>query len=99
MIRLLFWNVKKIGLQILRNVVYPYPKFRVICRYKRFVPQEFFGFWKIGIYADIAKSFDNSEYIYYQFEHENITEAELVIERRKRQFKNINYIVREYSKA
>ena len=75
MIRLLFWNAKKIMLQILRNVVFPNPKFRVVCRHKKFVPQEFFGFWKIGIYADIAKSFDNSEYIYYQFEHENITEC------------------------
>lgn len=58
-------------LQILRNIVFPNPKFRVVCRHKKFIPQEFFGIWKVGIYADIAKSFNNSEYIYYQFEHEN----------------------------
>ena len=99
MIRFLIWNATTVMLQILRNIVFPNPKFRVVCRQSKFVPQEFFGFWKIGIYADIAKSFDNSAYIYYQFEHENITEAELVIERRKRQLKNIHYNVRGYSEA
>jgi len=88
-----------IVLQILKNIVSPNPKFRVACRYNKFVPQEFIGIWKAGIYADIAKSFYSSEYIYFQFEHENITEAELVIERRKRQLNNINYNVRKYSEA
>ena len=86
-------------LQILRNIVFPNPKFRVVCRHKKFFPQEFWGIWKVGIYADIAKSFNSSEYGYYQFEHENITEAELVIGRRKRQIKNRKYIVREYQEA
>ena len=86
-------------LQILRNIVFSNPKFRVVCRHKKFVPQEFWGIWKVGIYADIAKSFNSSEYVYFQFEHENITEAELVIERRKRQIKNQKYIVREYQEA
>jgi hypothetical protein len=85
--------------QTLKNIVFPNPKFRIVCRHNKFVPQEFIGIWKLGIYADIAKSFKNSEYIYFQFEHENITEAELVIERRKRQLKNKRYIVREYSEA
>ena len=71
-------------LQILRNIVSTNPKFMVVCRHKKFVPQEFWGIWKVGIYADIAKSFNSSEYVYFQFEHENITEAELVIERRNR---------------
>ena len=86
-------------LQILRNIVFLNPKFRVVCRQKKFFPQEFWGVWKVGIYADIAKSFNSSEHVYYQFEHENITEAELVIERRKRQIKNKKYIVREYQEA
>jgi len=88
-----------IVLQILKKIVFPNPKFKIVCRDNKFVPQEFIGIWKVGIYADIAKSFNNSEYIYFQFEHENITEAELVIERRKRQLKNKRYIVREYSEA
>ena len=86
-------------LRILRNIVCPNPKFRVVCRHKKFVPQEFWGIWKVGIYADIAKSFNSSEYVYYQFEHENIAEAELVIERRKRQIKNKKYFVREYQEV
>jgi len=88
-----------IVLQILKKIVFLNPKFKIVCRDNKFVPQEFIGIWKVGIYADIAKSFNNSEYIYFQFEHENITEAELVIERRKRQLKNKRYIVREYSEA
>ena len=86
-------------LQILKTIVSLNPKFRVACRHNKFVPQEFIGIWKVGIYADIAKSFYSSEYISFQFEHENITEAELVIERRMRQLKNKGYVVREYSKA
>jgi hypothetical protein len=85
--------------QILKKIVFPNPKFRIICRSSRFVPQEFFGIWKVGIYADIAKTFNYSEYITYQFEHENIDEAELIIERRKKLFKNKKYVVREYSEA
>ena len=88
-----------IVLQILKKIVFLNPKLKIVCRDNKFVPQEFIGIWKVGIYADIAKSFNNSEYIYFQFEHENITEAELVIERRKRQLKNKRYIVREYSEA
>ena len=86
-------------LQILKNIVSTNPKFKIVCRYNKFVPQEFVGIWKVGIYADIANSFYSSEYIYFQFEHENIIEAELVIESRKRQLKNKRYIVREYSEA
>ena len=86
-------------LQILRNIVFSNPKFRVVSRHKKFVPQEFWGIWKVGIYADIAKSFKSSEYNSYQFEHENIAEAELVIERRIKQFKHKNYAVRSYYEA
>ena len=77
----------------------PTPKFRIICRNQKFVPQEFSGIWKVGIYADIAKSFSNSEYILYQFEHENIAEAELVIDRRIRQLKMNKLYVRKFSEA
>jgi hypothetical protein len=42
----------------------------------------------VGLYADISKEFNYSGYIPHQFEHENIAEAELVIERRKKQFKH-----------
>ena len=86
-------------LQILKNLVSPNPKFKIVYRHNKFVPQEFVGIWKVGIYTDIAKSFYSSEYIYFQFEHDNITEAELVIEGRMRQLKNKGYVVREYSKA
>ena len=86
-------------LQILKNIVFPNPKFKIACRHNKFVPQEFIGIWKVGIYADLAKSFYSSEYIHFQFEHENITEAELVIERRMRQLKYKSYIVRDYSEA
>jgi hypothetical protein len=82
-----------IVLQILKNIVSPNPKFRIACRHNKFVPQEFIGIWKVGIYVDIAKSFYSSEYIYFQFEHENITEAELVIERRMGQLKNNSAII------
>jgi hypothetical protein len=86
-------------IQILKKIVSPNPKFRIVCRHSKFVPQEFFGIWKVGIYADIGKTVNYSEYITYQFEHENIAEAELIIERRKRRFKNKKYVVREYSEA
>jgi len=85
--------------QILKKMVFPNPKFRIACRHNKFVPQEFIGIWKVGIYADIAKSFYSSEYIHFQFEHENINEAELVIERRMRQLQNKSYIVKDYSEA
>ena len=35
----------------------------------------------------------------YQFEHENIAEAELVLERRIRQLKKDNFYVRKFSEA
>ncbi|MBT8367736.1 MAG: hypothetical protein KJP23_23840 [Deltaproteobacteria bacterium] len=82
--------------QILRKMVLPNPKFRIVSRNNKFVPQEFFGIWKVGLYADIAKEFNYSEYIHYQFEHENFTEAELVIDRRKKQFKQKKYVVSNY---
>lgn len=85
--------------QIFKKIVYPSPKFRIVCRDSKFVPQEFIGIWKIGIYADIGKYFSCSEYLSYQFGHENIYEAELVVERRKNQVKNKIYIAREYSEA
>ena len=90
---------EKIMVQILKKIVFPNPKFRILCRHRKFVPQEFLGIWKFGLYADIAKEFNYSEYFPYQFEHENIAEAELIIERRKRQFKNKKFIVREYRQA
>ena len=80
-------------------MVFPNPKFRIVCRHNKFVPQEYIGIWKVGIYADIAKSFYRSEYIHFQFEHENIHEAELVIERRMEQLQNKSYIVKDYSEA
>jgi len=86
-------------IRIIKKMVFPNPKFRIVCRHSKFVPQEFFGIWKVGIYADIAKEFNYSEYYPYQFEHENIIEAELIIEKRKSQFKNKKYIVREYGEA
>jgi hypothetical protein len=90
---------EKYSSQIFKKMVYPSPKFRIVCRDSKFVPQEFIGIWKIGIYADIGKDFSCSEYLSYQFEHENIYEAESVIERRKNQIKNKRYIAREYSEA
>ena len=78
-------------------MVFSNPKFRIICRDNKFVPQEFVGFWKVGLYADISKEFNCADHnIPYQFEHENIFEAELVIERRKRQLMPYNFVVRNY---
>ena len=74
-------------------------KFRIVCRDHRFVPQEFLGIWKLGLYADIAKEFDLSEYIPFQFEHENISEAELVIEHRKKRLNHKEYFVKDYYKV
>ena len=71
-------------------------KFRIIFRGNKFVPQEFIGIWKVGLYADISKQFNCSGWIPFQFEHENIAEAELVIERRKKQFKHKIYTVKPY---
>lgn len=85
--------------KILKNMLFSSPKFRIICRNQKYVPQEFFGIWKVGIYADIAKNFSNSELMFYQFEHENIAEAELVIERRIRQLKKKNLYYRKFSEA
>ncbi len=58
--------------------------------------QELHGIWKVGLYADIAKEFNLSDYIPFQFEHENITEAESVIERRQRQIGHKKYVVKDY---
>ena len=85
--------------RLMKKLVFPNPKFRIVCRHNKFVPQEFFGIWKFGIYCDIAKEFNNSEYFPFQFEHENIAEAELVIEKRKRQFKYKKQVVKEYREA
>ena len=86
-------------MQIPINIFLPNPKFRIVSRNNKFVPQEFLGIWKIGIYADISKDFFQSDYLSIQFEHENIAEAELVIERRKKHFKQKNYVVRNYHKV
>ena len=82
--------------QILKKMVIPNPKFRIVSRNNKFVPQEFLGIWKLGLYTDIAKEFNHSNYLRYQFEHENISEAELVIDRRKKQFNHKKYVVRNY---
>ena len=84
---------------ILKKAISPNPKFRIICRNNNFVPQEFIGIWKVGLYADISKEFNYSGWIPYQFEHKNLAEAELVIERRKKQFKNKNFAVGTYLKT
>jgi hypothetical protein len=72
---------------ILKKAISPNPKFRIICRNNNYVPQEFIGIWKVGLYADISKKFNCSNWIPHQFEHKKFTEAKLVIERRKKQFK------------
>ena len=82
--------------QLIKKMMFPNPKFRIIRRGNKFVPQEFHGIWKVGLYADIAKEFNFSEYIPFQFEHENITEAESVIERRRKQIGHNNYVVKDY---
>ena len=76
---------------ILKKAIFPSPKFRVVCRDKNFVPQEFIGIWKVGLYADISKEFNYSGWIPHHFEHKNIAEAELVIERRQKQLRLKNY--------
>ena len=85
--------------KVLKKMVLPNPKFRIICRNNKFVPQEFMGIWKFGLYADIAKDFIYSNYIHDSFEHEEISQAELVIERRKKQFKHRKWIVKDYQKV
>jgi hypothetical protein len=82
--------------QLIKRLIFPNSKFRIVCRDHKFVPQEFLGIWKLGLYADIAKEFNLSEYIPFQFEHENISEAELVIEHRKKQLNHKKYVVRDY---
>ena len=85
--------------QLIKRLVLPNSKFRIICRDHKFVPQEFIGIWKFGLYADIAKEYDLAECIPFQFEHENISEAELVIERRKKQLRHKKYVVKDYYKG
>jgi len=86
-------------IQIIKRMISTNPKFRIICRDDKFVPQEFLGIWKVGFYADIAKEFNLSERIPFQFEHDNIAEAEAVIERRKKQIGHKKFVVRNYYKA
>ena len=86
----------KIMTKIIKKMIFPNPKFRIVRRNNYFVPQEFIGIWKVGLYADISKEFNYSDYIPHQFEHDNIAEAELVIERRKKQFTHKNYAVKNY---
>jgi hypothetical protein len=82
--------------KILKKAIFPSPKFRVVSRDKNFVPQEFIGIWKVGLYADISKEFNYSGWIPYHFEHKNIAEAELVIERRQKQLRHKNYAAGTY---
>ena len=74
----------------------PSPKFRIVGRNNKFVPQEFIGFWKFGIYADIGKDSYQTDYLAIKFEHQNIAEAELVIESRKKQLRQKHYVVKDY---
>ena len=85
--------------RILKKAVYPSPKFRIVRRDNNFVPQEFIGIWKLGLYADISKEFNYSGWIPHHFEHKNIAEAELVIERRLKQLKYKNYVAGTYYDA
>ena len=82
--------------QLIRKMVFSNPKFRVICRNNKFVPQEFLGIWKLGLYADISKEFNCTDHVSFHFEHEDIYEAELVIERRIKQLLPNKYVVRNY---
>ena len=82
--------------QLIKRIIFPNPKFRIVCRDHKFVPQEFFGIWKVGLYADIASEFDSPACIPFQFEHENISEAEGVIEGRKKQLQHKKYVVKDY---
>ena len=84
--------------QLIKRMIFPNSKFRIVCRDNKFIPQEFIGIWKVGLYADIAKELKISDYIHFQFEHENIFEAESVIESRKKQIKHKKYVVRDYYK-
>ncbi|MBW2410092.1 MAG: hypothetical protein JRF72_09870 [Deltaproteobacteria bacterium] len=84
---------------IIKKAIYPSPKFRIVSRDKNFVPQEFIGIWKLGLYADISKEFNCSGWIPHHFEHENIAEAELVIERRQKQLKHKHYAAGTYDDA
>jgi hypothetical protein len=72
------------------------PKFRIVGRNNKFVPQEFLGVWKFGICADIGKDSYHSGYLAIKFEHQNIAEAELVIENRKKQLRQKHYVVKNY---
>ena len=85
--------------RILKKAVYPSPKFRVVRRENHYVPQEFIGIWKLGLYADISKEFNYSGWIPHHFEHKNIAEAELVIERRQKQLKHKDYAAGTYYDA
>ena len=85
--------------RILKKAVYPSPKFRIIRRDNNFVPQEFIGIWKLGLYADISKEFNSPRWIPHHFEHKNIAEAELVIERRQKQLKHKKYVGGTYYDA
>ncbi len=84
---------------IIKKAISPNPKFRIISRNNNFVPQEFIGIWKVGLYADISKGVNHSGWILYLFEHKDLAEAELVIERRKKQFKKKNFVVETHLKT
>jgi len=84
---------EKVLTQLIRKIVFSNPKFRVICRNNKFVPQEFLGIWKLGLYADISKEFNCTDHVSFHFEHEDVYEAELVIERRIKQLLPKKYVV------
>ena len=86
-------------LQLIRRMISSNSKFRIIFRGNKFVPQEFIGIWKLGLYADISKEFGKSDHTFFQFEHEKISGAESVIERRKKQLPYKNYVVKDYYKS
>jgi hypothetical protein len=84
---------------IIKRAILSSPKFRIVSRNNHFVPQEFIGVWKVGLYTDISWEFNYPGWIPQHFEHKNIAGAELVIERRQRQLKHKNYVAGTYFEA
>jgi hypothetical protein len=66
-------------------------RFRIIKRNNRYIPQQFYGFWRIGFYLDIAWIPEPNNH----FEHINYSDAEYVIYKLMKD--NTSYVVKEYT--
>jgi hypothetical protein len=66
---------------LIKKILESKPKWKIIQLInKKFIVQEFFGIWKLGVYCDVAKN-EIYKYDPRQFEHDSFEEAEKTLKK------------------